>query len=191
MLGAIKKNVGRETMRHPLLATIGVAFVLAFPHTTRAQGPSALTGLVGSAEEPTMEGVLVSATKAGSNITITVVTGADGRYSFPAKRLAPGQYSLAVRAVGHELGQPRKVEIGATESMGPTAATADLKLGKTKDLAAHLSNSEWLASIPGTDQEKGHARRARQRVIYTEYDLPREEMAPHDAIVDKDGIVWF
>src|SRR5215831_499533 len=51
-----------ETMRHPLLATIGVAFVLAFPHTTRAQGPSALTGLVGSAEEPTMEGVLVSAT---------------------------------------------------------------------------------------------------------------------------------
>src|SRR5215471_5739744 len=113
-----------ETMRHPLLAAIGVAFVLAFPHATQAQGPAAaLTGLVSSAEEPAMEGVLVSATRTGSNITITVVTGADGRYRFPADRLAPGQYSLAVRAVGYELEQPRKVEIAA-ESTGSTAATA-------------------------------------------------------------------
>lgn len=29
------------------------------------------------------------------------------------------------------------------------------------------------------------------QVIYTEYDLPREEIAPHDVIVGKDGIVWF
>ena len=29
------------------------------------------------------------------------------------------------------------------------------------------------------------------RVVYTEYDLPREEMAPHDVLVGKDGIVWF
>ena len=27
--------------------------------------------------------------------------------------------------------------------------------------------------------------------IYTEYDLPREEIAPHDTIVGKDGTVWF
>ena len=32
---------------------------------------------------------------------------------------------------------------------------------------------------------------AATKVIYTEYALPREEMAPHDVIVDKDGIVWF
>ncbi len=38
-----------------------------------------------------MEGVLVSAAKAGSTITVTVVTGADGRFSFPADRLAPGR----------------------------------------------------------------------------------------------------
>jgi virginiamycin B lyase len=90
-----------------LLAAIGTVFALAFPHSTWAQTPTVvLTGLVSSAEEPAMEGVLVSARRTGSNITITVVTGGDGRYSFPASRLAPGQYTLAVRAVGYELEQP-------------------------------------------------------------------------------------
>src|SRR5689334_15818871 len=143
-------------MRHPLAVAIGIACALAFPHSTLAETPAvALTGLVSSAEEPAMEGVLVSATRAGSNITVTVVTGADGRYSFPASRLAPGQYILGVRAVGYELEQPEKVDIGAPESNGPKPASADLRLSKARDLAAQLSNGEWLTSIPGTDQEKG------------------------------------
>jgi streptogramin lyase len=29
------------------------------------------------------------------------------------------------------------------------------------------------------------------RVIYTEYDLPRDTISPHDVIVDKDGIAWY
>ncbi len=49
-----------------------------------AQGASALTGVVTSSEEGPMEGVLVTAKKAGSTIATTVVTGKDGRYSFPA-----------------------------------------------------------------------------------------------------------
>jgi hypothetical protein len=82
-------------MRHTLPAAIGMVFALALAHPTPAQTQSAaLTGLVSSAEEPAMEGVLVSATRAGSNITVTVVSGADGRYSFPQDRLAPGQYAL-------------------------------------------------------------------------------------------------
>ena len=105
-----------------------------------------------------MEGVLVSATKAGSNITVTVVTGADGRYSFPANRLAPGRYSVAVRAVGYELDQPQgtenAIEIKAIETPDQKTATRDLRLGKAEDLAAQLSNGEWLASIPGTDRQK-------------------------------------
>ena len=36
--------------------------------------------------------------------------------------------------------------------------TADLKLSKARDLAAQLSNAEWLASFPGTDQEKASVR---------------------------------
>ena len=71
-------------MRRPLSAAIAMAFAV-LPHSAQAQVATALTGVVGSADEPVMEGVLVSATKAGSNITVTVVTGADGRYSFSAK----------------------------------------------------------------------------------------------------------
>jgi virginiamycin B lyase len=78
--------------RRPLLAAIGSALVLAFQPSIQAQQPAAaLTGLVSSAEEPVMEGVLVSATRDGSNTTVTVVTDADGRYRFPVSRLAPGR----------------------------------------------------------------------------------------------------
>ncbi len=278
-------------MYRPLLAAAaGLSLAVALPSAASAQAPVvALTGLVSSAEETTMEGVLVSATKAGSNITVTVVTGVDGRYSFPANRLGPGQYTLGVRAAGYELDQPHgienavenAVEIKAVEAPDQRTTTKDLRLGKAKDLAAQLSNGEWLASIPGTDQQKDQllncvgchrverimrskydadgfltqilprmqayvqqslpihpqlrpAERLMEergedriqvyraaaeylstinlsateqwkyalktlprpkgratRVIYTEYGLPREEIAPHDVMVDKDGIVWF
>jgi streptogramin lyase len=249
----------------------------AFSGAAFAQAPdAALTGRVSSAEETAMEGVLISATRAGSNITVTVVTGTDGRFSFPSQRLPAGQYSLGVRAVGYELDQPKTVEIPQQKP-----ATQDLRLSKARDLAAQLSNGEWLASIPGTDQQKdqllncvgchrverimrskydadgflsqilprmqGYVQQSlpihpqlrpaerlmeergdqrvqvframaeylgtlnlnktetwnyplktfarpsgrATRVIYTEYDLPREEISPHDVIVDKDGMVWF
>src|SRR5580692_9353468 len=110
-------------MRHPLLAAASLAWSVFFPLAASAQAPvTALTGLVSSANEATMEGVLVSATKADSNITVTVVTGADGRYSFPANRLEPGQYTLAVRAVGYELDQPQAIEVADQK-----AATKDIK----------------------------------------------------------------
>ena len=72
-----------------------------------------------------MEGVLVSARKAGSTITVTVVSDAQGRYSFPANRLEPGQYALKIRATGYMLEGPRSVDIGAQKN-----AAADLKLRK-------------------------------------------------------------
>src|SRR4051812_21500930 len=56
--------------------------------------PAALSGRVTSSREPAMEGVLVSAKREGSNKTVTVVTHADGRYSFPNDRLEPGRYAV-------------------------------------------------------------------------------------------------
>ena len=49
------------------------------------------------------------------------------------------------------------------------------------------TTDQWKYALKTLPRPKGAA----TRVIYTEYDLPREEMAPHDVIVDKDGIVWF
>src|ERR1700690_89470 len=126
-------------MRRPLLAAASLALAVVFSSTASAQAPAALTGLDSSADETALEGVLVSATKAGSNITVTVVTGADGRYSFPASRLGPGQYTLAVRAVGYELDPPQAIDIKGIEAPDQKAETRDLGLGKAKDLAAQLS----------------------------------------------------
>src|ERR1700692_1906656 len=78
-----------------------------------AQAAAALTGTVTSAEEGPMEGVLVSAKKDGSTITVTVVTDAKGQYSFPADRLAAGHYAIATRAIGYDLNGPTAVDISA------------------------------------------------------------------------------
>src|SRR4051812_19284865 len=232
----------------------------------------ALNGRVTSAEDGAMEGVLVSAKKAGSTITVTVVTDAEGRYSFPDRKLAPGKYAVSIRAAGYELGAPLTLD---------KAAVADLKLKKAGDLAAQLSNGEWMTSMPGDDRQKGQLlncvgchtlqriarskydadtfmkavlprmqgyvnqsipqhpqlRKAERlmeergdqrvqvyramaeylstvnlaesptwsyelktlprptgratRVVYTEYDLPRETISPHDVIVDQKGIAWY
>src|SRR5262249_22782960 len=111
--------------------------------------PSALVGKVSSQEEGAMEGVLVSAKRAGSTMTITVVSNAQGQYSFPRERLEPGKYSLAIRAVGHELASPASADVTAQKT-----ATLDLSLVKTKNLATQLSNGEWLQSFTGTQQRK-------------------------------------
>src|SRR5471030_853239 len=78
--------------------------LLAGCNAARAQAPVAnLTGRVSSAAESALEGVLVSARKAGSNITHTVVTDAAGRFDFAPANLAAGRYNLLIRAVGFEL----------------------------------------------------------------------------------------
>jgi virginiamycin B lyase len=134
-----------------ILISVGFALALAGAGLlpAQAQTPAALTGQVTSGEEGAMEGVLVSAKKAGSTVTIAVVSDAQGNYSFPAAKLEPGQYSLRIRAVGYDLDRPASVDVAAQQP-----ARYDLKLRKTEDLAAQLSNAEWLASFPGTDQQK-------------------------------------
>jgi virginiamycin B lyase len=115
----------------------------------QAQAGGALTGRVSSDKEGAMEGVVVTARKDGSTISVSVVTDASGRYSFPATRLDAGHYVLKIRAVGYELARPAAVDVRA----GATAS-ADLTLGPTKNLAAQLTNAEWIASMPGSDQQK-------------------------------------
>ena len=110
---------------------------------------TALTGVVTSAEEGAMEGVLVSAKKNGTNITITVVTDAQGRYRFPRTKLDAGQYAMRIRAAGYDLTGRVTAEVAAQQ---PTSL--DLKLRKAQDLAAQLTNGEWIASMTGTEQQK-------------------------------------
>jgi streptogramin lyase len=114
-----------------------------------AQNATALTGLVSSEAEGKMEGVVVSARRDGANFTVSVVSDASGRYSFPKSHLSPGTYTLTMRAVGYDMPDPGKLEV----TSGPTA-TRDLTLMKTKDLASQLSSLEWAISMSGTEEQK-------------------------------------
>ena len=98
-------------------ASLLVVLPLGGP-TTLAQSQAALTGVVSSAEEPAMEGVL-------------------------------GTYAVSIRAIGFDLASEATVSIAAS---GTT--TANLTLRKAHNLASQLTNSEWLASFPGTDQQR-------------------------------------
>ena len=239
----------------------------------------ALTGNVSSQEEGSMEGVLITVRMEGANFSITIVSNAEGQYSFPSSRLDQGSYMVTIRAVGYELSDPVEVMVDPQNT-----TQLDLKLQKAENIASQLSNGEWLLSMPGTVQQKqqflgcischtlervmrsqynavefaqvadrmrgwaqgstplrpqmrpdwvGDAGKMKTsvegpseqsvkigeyastvnlskvseweypfrtiprpsgngtRVVMTEYDLPRPESLPHDAIVDKDGMVWY
>ncbi len=131
-----------------MTTAIAVVLALAIPAHLHAQGP-ALTGKVSSEAEGAMEGVIVTAQKDGSIVSVSVATNEKGVFSFPEDRLEPGHYTLAARAVGYDLnGNP------AADVVGEKTATLDLKLDKTKNLAHQLTNAEWMMSIPGTEDQK-------------------------------------
>jgi virginiamycin B lyase len=143
------RSPSSRIIRNALAAGAAAAVLLGLPQALRAQAPAPLSGQVASQEEGAMEGVLVSARMANATVTTTVVSDAQGRFSFPAGRLAPGRYTLQIRAIGYELDGTQAVEVAADKP-----AAVDLKLRKTRKLAAQLSNGEWIASVPGTDQQK-------------------------------------
>src|SRR5215467_3310360 len=146
----ISEGGSKMRMRNALLASVCLTFVLAASAApSLAEGAAALAGQVTSHEEGAMEGVLVTAKKAGSTIAITVVTNKEGRYSFPASRLDPGQYTIKIRAVGFDLDGN-----GAADVAGDRSANVDLNLKKTRNLASQLTNAEWLQSMPGTPKQK-------------------------------------
>src|SRR5438034_7293355 len=115
----------------------------------RAQEPVSLTGHIKSDDEGLMEGVAVSARRAGSNMTLTAPSNAKGVYSFPQNRLEGSEYSITVRAVGYDLASPVTVAVSPQ-----SPATLDLQLRKLPDISSQLTNAEWLMSVPGTEQQK-------------------------------------
>src|SRR5262245_29101459 len=102
---------------HLLGAVVALTFLGApsAPSHAQAQSPNqtppALTGKVTSEAEGAMEGVVVSAKKADSNITVSVITDKEGRYAFPANRLGAGSYTIKIRAVGYVLDSPNKADV--------------------------------------------------------------------------------
>ena len=144
----------RSTFVFAMAALAAVLFQIA-PSTANAAGPSsaALTGQVTSdaeaAKASPMEGVVVTAHKDGSIVSVSVTTDQTGHYAFPEDRLEPGHYTLAIRAVGYDLSAPAAAEIVAEDPV-----VVNLKLVPTKNLPGELTNAEWMQSIPGTEEQK-------------------------------------
>ena len=137
-----------------LTRSMCVAIVAAWFATGAASGwaqgaQPTLAGTVTSVREGPMEGVLVSARRPGSPITVTVVTNAKGEYAFPAGRLEAGSHHLAIRAAGYALDGADAIELGAAGN-----ATADLKLKPAPITPDQWTNSEWLSSAPGPEELK-------------------------------------
>src|SRR6266849_7284615 len=113
-------------MRAKLMLTLAAtAAAMVFPpaiDAVRAEGLAALTGLVSSEAEGKMEGVVVTARRAGSIVQVSVTTDAEGRYSFPRDRLEPGEYTLRIRALRYDTESPAKATVDGKP------ATADIKL---------------------------------------------------------------
>jgi virginiamycin B lyase len=135
------------------MTSVGLlALLVGGSHPALAQnhGPAALAGTVSSSEEGKMEGVVVSAKRPASTMMVSVSTNAQGQYSFPQDRLAPGAYDITIRAIGYTL----KPTMATIQSSGP--AELDLTLAKAApdDLALQMSNSEWIQSAPGTPGQK-------------------------------------
>ena len=146
-------HVKEEPMRGLVVLRMTMAMLACLPMVAgtawaQAQG-LALSGKVVSDHEGSMEGVLVSARKIGSTITVTVVSDAKGEYSFPASRLEPGRYTLAIRAAGYALDAASDVDLAPGR-----AAVADLKLVPAQPRPEQIANAEWMTSAPGPDEIK-------------------------------------
>ncbi len=139
-----------STVKRLTAALVASLLLVAIPASAQSPEP-ALKGKVTSEREGAMEGVVISAKRLSSTITVSVVSNATGDYSFPAARLPYGLYELSIRAAGYALDAPRTVELAQGKP-----AVADLKLRPGAQLVEQLTNAEWMASAPGTDDIKRH-----------------------------------
>jgi virginiamycin B lyase len=141
----------KSTAMLSLTAAVAALLWQATAPSARADEPTpaAIAGQVTSAAEGAMEGVVVTAHKDGSIVSVSVVTDAKGQYAFPENRLEPGHYTLAIRAVGYDLSAP-----AATTVSGEQTSNVDLRLVPTKNLPNQLTDAEWMMSFPGTDDQK-------------------------------------
>ena len=128
-----------------VLAVVGFGFLLV-PGARSQYGPgnAKLQGMVKSAEGKAMEGVVVSAREAGKSFTTSVFTDSQGAYSFP--RLEPGKFAVWAQAVGFDAARS---DLDLKDNQNEKL---NLELKPLQDFHKQLSASEWLNSIPDSDQ---------------------------------------
>lgn len=162
-------------VRKLMTGLAGVLMLALGLQTVGAKSKEALGGTVTSAQEGKMEGVVVSARAEGSIKTISVVSDAKGHYSFPATHVAPGKYTLKIRAAGYDLTSANTVDVTAGKG-----ATLDLKLDAAKDPSTQLTSADWLNVMGGTEAQKFSAQKVAVSCTYC-HSLERILKSKHNA----------
>ena len=131
----------------PIL-TAGFAGVLLPAGLVAAQSGPALTGLVTSDAEGAMEGVVVSA-KGRLDRDRQRHQRRAGPLQLPGRPARPRPYTITIRAVGYDLPARHAEVAGSTYGNGRSQARA-----RRKTSPRQMSNAEWMASMPGTEDQK-------------------------------------
>ena len=152
----------RKTLFVILAAIFASAVWLQLPAWSATS--AALTGVVTSEAEPHMEGVVVSAKAVGGKVTVSVISDHDGRYSFPADRLAPGSYELRIRAIGYDAANSQLV---ATVKKG--------KHGHCGHQARQDAGPVRAAELHGMVDEHSRNAGAETKAIRRVHDVPRPD----------------
>ena len=137
-----------------MLVGIGIvahrdAHAQAIPGPSGVPGGAILTGTIRSVDGNAMEGVAVSARTAGSRITTSVFTDAEGVYVFPP--LANGNYRVWAQTVGYSTGHAE------APLNGSGVVRRDFSLGTASigEITRQMSGADWFASLPeSTIQER-------------------------------------
>lgn len=142
----MKKRFAKFGLGALLLGLLAACSEQTGPQQSDPRAASILSGTVSSAAEGLMEGVVVRAKK--GIVTVSVVSDENGVFAFPADKLSAGEYALSVRAVGYDLDGVETVTVE------DAPAALDLNLVPTANLAAQLTNMEWIHSVPGDAQQR-------------------------------------
>jgi streptogramin lyase len=130
--------MSKRGIRFQIGAACGAA-ALMLSLSMQGAGDGLLTGTIKSATGAPLEGVVVRAHVDGEPITVSVYTGTDGRYFFPA--LKSGHYTVSAQAIG--LGRAE-----AVAEVGPGAHHLDFTMKETHDFIPELSGYQIIAALP-------------------------------------------
>lgn len=124
------------------------AYSQAIPGPSGVPGGAVLTGTIRSGDGKAMEGVTVSARTAGSRITTSVYTDAEGVYIFPP--LANGDYRVWAQTVGYSTGHAEAPLNGS----GVVRRDFSLKTAPIGEITRQMSGADWFASLPESTQQE-------------------------------------
>jgi virginiamycin B lyase len=96
-----------------------------------------------------------------------------------------GWMATLIRMRNYEPGASFSYPFMLPEQFGPRPA--DEKFAKYLASINLSSKQQWDFELKSFPRPKGKA----TKVLITEYDLPRFDAQPHDAVMDSEGIVWY